>query len=79
MARPFRVPDPKDRSVNNPTDLISSTQVLGLFNQENDEKKERVVESVQKWYIDRMKQVGWHKAEFHGSSCLLTADVRLHQ
>lgn len=78
MPRPFRIPDPRDRSVNNPTELISSTQVLGLYTQETGDKKERVVESVQKWYIEKMKEVGWSKASFHGNSCLLEADIRLN-
>lgn len=78
MARPFQVPDPKDRSVNEPTQVISAAQVLGLYNQENpDNKKERVVDSVKDWYKSRMLTVGWNGADFHGNQCVLTANVRL--
>lgn len=77
MARPFVVPDPKDRSVNEPTCVISSAQILGLYNQENNEKKERVVDSVKDWYTDKMKAEGWNDAQFHGSQCVLTASVTI--
>ena len=79
MAKPFSVPDPKDRSVNNPSVIIEPKKVLGLYNQENsDEKKEKVVDSVKEWYEEKMKKEGWKTAEFHGSQCLLVADVELN-
>jgi len=78
MARPFATPDPKDRSVNEPTQVISSVQVLGLYNQDNtDSKKERVVDSVKEWYVDKMKNSGWSDAQFHGNQCVLTAKVSI--
>jgi len=78
MARPFQAPDPRDRSVNEPTQVVSSAQVLGLYNQENPTtKKERVVESVKDWYQDRVTSVGWKDAQFHGNQCVLTAKITL--
>jgi len=77
MARPFTAPDPRDRSVNSPSCIISSRQVLGLYNQESDDRKDRVVDSVKDWFIQRMLDAGWNKAEFHGSDCVLHADVVL--
>lgn len=78
MARPFVAPDPKDRSVNEPSTIVSSTQILGLYNQENpSDKKERVVESVRDWYEDRMKEEGWDHINFHGNQCVLQAEVVL--
>lgn len=78
MARPFVKPDPKDRSVNEPTYLVTTAQVLGLYNQDSGEsKKERVVDSVKDWYTEQMCSNGWKKAVFHGSQCLLEASVKL--
>ncbi|MEW5543481.1 hypothetical protein [Pseudomonas soli] len=78
MARPFQAPDPRDRSVNEPTQVVSAAQVIGLHNQENPtNKKERVVDSVKDWYKQRMKSSGWHDAEFHGNQAVLTAKVTL--
>jgi hypothetical protein len=78
MARPFVAPDPKDRSVNEPTFVVSSPQVVGLYNQENPtDKKERVVDSVKVWYKSHMESLGWHTATFHGNQCLLEAKVSL--
>jgi len=78
MARPFVAPDPKDRSVNEPTFVVSAPQVLGLYNQDTaNDKKERVVDSVKEWYETEMLKQGWNKATFHGNQCLLEADVQL--
>ncbi len=78
MARPFVFPDPKDRSVNSPTTIISSAQVLGNYNQEHpDNKRERVTDVVKEWFQEQAKEEGWSESEFHGSDCLLVADVKL--
>lgn len=78
MARPFAMPDPKDRSVNAPTAIMSGAQVLGLYNQENpDDKKERVVPSVKTWLEQDAAREGWKKVDFSGNQAVLTADVRL--
>ncbi len=78
MARPFTAPDPRDRSVNEPTQVVSANQVLGLYNQESGDKKERIVESVKSWYQDQMSKAGWKEATFHGNQCVVRADVVLN-
>ncbi|MDO8329804.1 MAG: hypothetical protein Q7T36_04965 [Fluviicoccus sp.] len=77
MARPFVAPDPKDRSVNEPTQVVNANQVLGLYNQVTGEKKERVVDSVKEWYSQHMIEAGWSDASFHGNQCVLSAEVTL--
>lgn len=80
MARPFIIPDPNDRSPNEPTYIASLTQVLGLYNQENPtDKREKVTEPVKQWYGEEMRKNGWSGATFHGSQCLLEADVVLNK
>ena len=78
MAKPFSKPDPKDRSVNEPSVIMETRQVLGLYNQEENEERERVTDNIKKWYEEEMKKEGWHKVEFHGSQCVLTANVTLN-
>lgn len=78
MPRPFVAPDPNDRSPNEPTKIASLNQVLGLYNQENpDNRRERVTDPVRQWYVDEMLKLGWASATFHGSQCLLEANVTL--
>lgn len=77
MPRPFIMPDPKDRSVNEPTKVVSAIQVLGLYNQITGEKKERIVDSVKDRYKQTMIENGWGDAVFHGNQCVLTANVKL--
>lgn len=77
MPRPFVIPDPKDRSVNEPTKVVSANQVLGLYNQNSGDKKERIVDSVKEWYKNTMFENGWGDVTFHGNQCVLTAKVKL--
>lgn len=77
MARPFVMPDPKDRSVNEPTKVVSAIQVLGFYNQSTGDKKERIVDSVKEWYRKTTLENGWGDATFHGNQCVLTANVTL--
>ncbi|NDV24113.1 hypothetical protein [Desulfovibrio sp. JC022] len=80
MARPFIAPDPNDRSVNEPSVVVSANQVLGYYNQENkDNKRERVVDSVKSWYMDKMEEAGWSEAKFTGSQCVLGANIKLEK
>lgn len=78
MPRLHQMPDPADRSPNDPTVIMSSEQVLGVYNRENpDDEKERVVESVKNWTIDYAKSRGWNNVQFSGSQAILTAKVEL--
>lgn len=78
MGRPFLLPDPKDRSVNAPSVVVSQAQVLGYYNQENKgDKRERVVESVKDWYTRKVRESGWEEANFHGSQCVLVANIKI--
>lgn len=75
MARPRVFPDSNDRSINNPSIVVNSDEVLGYYNQQTGDDKERVVESVKQWYKEEAAKQGWSTAEFHGNQCVLTADV----
>lgn len=79
MSRPYLPPDPKDRSPNEPSIIIQANQILGLYNQDlnNKEKRTRVNDTVKDWYKKEMLEMGWSKAEFSGNQCFLTADVHL--
>jgi hypothetical protein len=72
MPRPFTFPDPDDRSPNNPSTLVSNTQVLGLYKTGTGEKMQRVTEKVSKWFEDEAKKKGWSDAKFSGGQCFLT-------
>lgn len=78
MARPFVFPDPKDRSINEPTLVVSQAQVLGNFNQSNaEDSREKVTDPVKDWFKKEAESAGWHSAVFHGSQCILTASLEL--
>lgn len=73
MARPYVFPDPDDRSKNDPSFIVPSQQVLGIYNQENEEgdDMQRVTKKVQDWFQARAKKEGWDEAEFSGNQCIL--------
>mgnify|MGYP000247745191 CR=1 FL=1 len=73
MARPYVFPDPDDRSKNEPCYIASSQQVLGLYNQDNEEGDEmqKVTKKVQDWFMDRAQKEGWDEFTFSGNQCIL--------
>ena len=72
MPRRFVMPDPADRSQNEPAVILSPTQVLGLYNQENSsDKKTRIVDSVKEAVAKSAKDSGWDEVEPIGNQMLL--------
>ena len=74
MSRPFVFPDPDDRSKNNPAVIVTSEQVIGLYNQynENGEEVQRVSGTVKDWFTkEAQENQGWDDAKFVGSQCIL--------
>ena len=72
MPRRFVMPDPNDRSQNEPAVILSPAQVLGLYNQENsNDKKARIVDSVKEAVVDNAKKAGWDEVEPIGNQMLL--------
>lgn len=66
------MPDPNDRSQNEPAVILSPTQVLGLYNQENsNDKKTRIVESVKETVTQNARDAGWDEAVSIGNQILL--------
>lgn len=79
MARPRIFPDPNDRSVNSPSIIVDSVDVLGYYSQQTGDEKERVVDSVKDWYKKEAVNQGWASAEFHGNQCVLIANIERKQ
>ena len=72
MPRKFVMPDPADRSQNEQAVILSPTQVLGLYNQENTgDKKTRIVDSVKDAVVKNAKEAGWDEVEPIGNQMLL--------
>lgn len=77
MPRPFTMPDPNDRSKNDPAVLVDSAKILGHFNQEHrgGEKATYVSETVRRWYTDKAKESGWSSVEFVGNQAMLKMNL----
>lgn len=75
--RPFVFPDPKDRSINSPSEIASSAQVLGNYNQANSEKREKVTDTVKDWFKGEAVKQGWSEADFHGNQCVLSVNLKI--
>lgn len=73
MPRPFVFPDPDDRSKNDPSIIVSSQQVIGIYNQYNTEGDEmqRVTDKVKDWFLTYSKEQGWDEMTFAGNQCIL--------
>ena len=71
MPKPFKFPDPNDRSFNDPRVIVSSEDVLRLYNKSNDSEQQRVTKPVRDWFVNTAKDYGWSDATFTGSQCTL--------
>lgn len=73
MPRPFVFPDTDDRSKNDPCTIVSSQQVIGIYNQynPNGDEMQRVTEKVKDWFLAYSKKQGWDEANFAGNQCIL--------
>jgi len=82
MARPFVFPSPNDRTPNDPSIIVSSAGVLGLYNQESGDpdRMERVTAKVEAWFKERATGTyAWDGAEFSGSQCVLKVNMPVRQ
>lgn len=73
MSRPYVFPDPDDRSKNNPAVIVTSEQVIGLYNQYNKDGDEvqKVSATVKEWFLTEAANQGWDESKFIGSQCIL--------
>ena len=72
MAR-YVLPDPDDRSKNDPCIILETKKVLGLYNQchSDEEDMQKVTQKVQDWTVAEAKNSGWDEVKFIGSQCIL--------
>ena len=73
MSRKYVLPDPNDRSKNDPNIIVESKRVLGLYNQEHTEEDDmqKVTTKVQDWFTEKATEAGWDEIKFSGGQCIL--------
>lgn len=61
MSRNFVMPDPNDRSANEPSFLVEAKQVLGLFNQAHPDQQpaKAIGDAVRNWFMEEATKRGW--------------------
>lgn len=74
MPRPFKFPDPNDRSFNEPRVIAQPEEILKLYNKEKGTKQERVTDPVKDWFVKAATDYGWKTADFTGSQCTLEVE-----
>ena len=72
MAK-YVLPDPNDRSKNDPCIIMENKKVLGLYNQAHpdEEDMQKVMDKVQDWVTAEAKSNGWDEVKFAGGQCIL--------
>lgn len=78
MSRKYVIPDPDDRSKNDPSIIISNKKVLGLYNQshEDEDNIQKVTQKVQEWTTKAAKDRGWDGVSFSGRQYILTNEFK---
>jgi len=66
-------PDSNDRSKNDPSTIVPSQQVIGIYNPYNSDGDEmqRVTDKVKEWFLTYSKEQGWYEADFDENQCIL--------
>jgi hypothetical protein len=79
MPRPFKFPNPKDRTINSPAVVARPAHILGNFNQglPPDEKRSKIDGVVKDWFVRTAIDLGWSTATFDGDCCCLIASLVL--
>ena len=77
QGRPRAIPNPNKKSKDEPSVIVSSTEILDTYNYDNDKEAKRVSKSVQEYYTQRARDAGWDDVKFIKSTdnsfcCLLT-------
>lgn len=78
MSRKYVLPDPDDRSKNDPSIIVSSKKVLGIYNQEHEDEEnmQKVTQKVQEWFKDKAISNGWDDVRFSGGQCILENEFK---
>lgn len=71
-----KMPDPYDRTPNEPVELVSPSAVLTFFN-ENAKigSRYKVDARVRKFFTEVALEAGWTAATFYGNQCLLSVSL----
>lgn len=81
LTRSADIPDPRDRTPNEPALLISPAEVLRAYNNfhftEELTPRYQVDAKVYVWYAEQAMAVGWVRADAYGQSILLVAKIEL--
>ena len=79
MPRRYKMPDPDDRSPNNPAIILEDKAILDIYNRDHpDEQRQNVTEVVKTHIIGKALEEGWTKGTPVGNKILLEADIRRH-
>ena len=83
MSKDVIFPFPEDRTINDPAVLLSTKEVLAVYNrylaicnQHGDQLVDRVTEHVQQYIVELADDKGWKSVEFIGAGqCLLKSGI----
>ena len=73
-GRPHEMPDPDDRSVNDPHVIVEGKAVVGYYRQ-TDPKAKVVSQTVRDGYEAAAKAAGWKEVTWVGDAAVLRADI----
>ena len=73
QGRPFEFAVPEDMSINKPSTLVESHEIIGLYNQAHSPNNhaKKVSESVKTWFDSEAKTLGWETIDFVDSRAIL--------
>lgn len=79
MPKIYVFPVPTDRTINKPCVLIERSEILYLYNLNNEGDVLLMNDDVRGWFKGVAFDLGWNHVEFHGDQCLLKAVLVLQE
>ena len=73
MATEFPTAD--DRTRNDPCVLLTTRQILRIYNKATRKRKAVVDDEVQSWVMNKASECNWYSAKFYGGQCLLSSKI----
>lgn len=77
-GRKLKFPTPASCKLKHGAAFCTAERVIGLYNQENGEKRQRITDSIKQWFAAEAMGHGWAGGHFipevqsgHGAGCVL--------
>lgn len=78
LGRRFKFPTPENAKLKDHAVFCTAERIVTLYNQAHDEKRQRMTDTIKKWFAHQAQEAGWAGGHFlpeiqtgHNAGCVL--------